>query len=92
MPCLADFVLRSNIAGLNAGSWRHFPLESNSKMSGLPSQPGKVGFAGPSTNISGKACSLQEFAVDLTHFLSAIEMQRDFQWILHNLIFKMRIA
>lgn len=92
VPCLAGFMLKSNYTGLNAGSWHQFSLESNSKASGLPSQPGKVGLPGPSTNISGRACLLREFAVDLTDFLRAKEMQRDFQWILHNLIFTMSIA
>lgn len=29
---------------------------------------------------------------ELTHFLHAKEMQRDFWWILHNLILETRIA
>lgn len=47
-------------------------------MSAFPSQPGKVGFAGPSTNISGGQARCK-FGVDLTRFLSAKEMQRDLQ-------------
>lgn len=97
VSCLADFMLRSNTAGLNPGSWQLFPLESNSEAFGLPVQPRKFGFAGPSTTISGRACSLRELGADLTHFLHAQEMHRDFRWILHNLILyfffsKLRIA
>lgn len=80
-------MLRSNTAGLNPGIWQLFPLESNSEAFGLPVQPGKFGFAGPSTTISGRARSLRELGADLTHFLHAQETHRDFHWILHNLIF-----
>lgn len=79
MSCLADFVLSSSTAGLNAGSWERFPSEPKNKASALPSQPGKVGFALVQAQIFLAGQARCKFGVDLTHFLSAKEMRRDLQ-------------